>query len=74
MRKKKGWWRPEDKVLPRFELLSDFGPALKGLGGLQTAKIRAFPGSKFGAASAGRSLSKEEREAIEKKMRDEGKL
>lgn len=55
-------------------MIADFGPGLRGLGGLQTTRIRAFPGSTFGAASTGRHLSPEEREAVEAKMRESGAL
>lgn len=64
----------QSKILPKYELIEDFGPALRGLGGLQTSRIRAFPGSKFGAASRGRHLSQAEVDAIEEKMRADGKL
>lgn len=64
----------KSKILARFELIGDFGPGLKGLGGLQTSRIRALKGSTFGAASAGRRLSKSERDAIEAEMRLNGKL
>lgn len=58
----------------RFERLGDFGAGLQGYGAKQTTHVRALRGSTFGAASKGRRLTKAEREAIERQMRDEGKL
>ena len=57
-----------------FTRVEDFGPALKGLGGLQTSVIRALKGSTFGPASKGKRLSPEQRKAIEDQMRKDGKL
>lgn len=57
-----------------FSRIQDFGRDLRGLGGLQTTHIRALKGSKLGPANDGRRLSKAEREAIEQKMRQEGKI
>jgi len=62
------------RKLKRFTKVADFGSELRGLGGLQTAHIRALKGSTFGAANQGRRLSREERKAIEDKLRAEGKL
>jgi hypothetical protein len=54
--------------------IDDFGPNLRGLGGLQTSKIRALKGSTFGPANSGRKLSREEREKIAEQMKKDGKL
>lgn len=62
------------KMPTRGTRIADFGPGLKGLGGLQTAKIRALKGSKFGPANEGKRLSKEQSKAIEDQMRKDGKL
>ena len=62
------------KIAKRFTKLSDFGAELKGLGGLQTAHIKALRGSTFGAANAGRRLSPDERKRIEEQMRRDGRI
>lgn len=68
------WIEDRAKRLKRFTHVADFGPALKGLGGLQTTHIKALRGSTFGAANRGRRLSPDERKAIENQLRRDGKL
>lgn len=58
----------------RFTRIDDFGAGLRGLGGLQTSRIKALKGSKFGAANEGRKLSEAERKDIERKLREDGKI
>lgn len=58
----------------RWDRLADFGPSLSGLGGMQTAAVRALKGATFGPASPGRSLSDDERRVIEDQMRRDGRL
>ena len=48
-------------------------PRIRGLAP-QLTRAKGLKGSTYGPASPGRRLSDEEREVIEKKMRDEGKL
>ena len=50
------------------------GPAQNRHGGHQTRKIKPLKGSKFGPASEGRSLSKEEIEKFESDLRSKGLL
>jgi hypothetical protein len=66
--------RRRRKIPERFERVGDFGHELRGLGSRQTTHVRAFKGATFGAASEGRSLSLDERQAIEQQMRRDGKL
>lgn len=66
--------RPDLFAKYRFSKIDDFGPALRGLGGLQTSNIRALKGSTFGAASAGRKLTPEERKSVEAQLRADGKI
>jgi hypothetical protein len=58
--------------------LSDLPSKLRGLtqnrfGGHQTNRLRSYPG-KFGPASDCRIFSEEEKRALERKMRKEGRL
>lgn len=62
------------KKRKKFTRLEDFGPGLQGLGGLQTSRVRALKGSKFGPASKVRQASDEERKKVEERLRSEGKL
>lgn len=47
---------------------------LGGLSHQPMTRQRGFKGATYGAASAGRTLSAEERSAIEARMREEGQL
>lgn len=58
----------------RFTRLQDFGSHLKGLGGLQTSRIRALKGSTFGPAGKVRRLTESECAAIEQQLRKDGKI
>lgn len=49
-------------------------PALKGLAHTQLGRQRGLPGSKLGPANEGRRLSVVERQEIERRMKQEGKL
>ena len=51
-----------------------FGGGLRGLGHSQLFRQRGLHGIKLGPANRGRRLDAAERQAIEKKMRDEGRL
>lgn len=58
--------------------LSDLPSKLRGLtqnrfGGHQTNRLRCYPGT-FGPASGCRIFSEEEKRALERKMRKEGRL
>lgn len=67
----------DENGLPKFDKftrIEDFGPALRGLGGLQTSHIRALKGSTLGPANKGRRLSPAERKRVEDQMRKDGKL
>lgn len=58
----------------KWTKLADFGAELRGLGGLQTANVKALKGSTFGPANEGRRLPPAERKAIEDKLRKDGKI
>lgn len=62
------------KPAKKWTKLADFGAALRGLGGLQTANIKALKGSTFGPASEGRVLPADERRRVEEQMRKDGKI
>ena len=66
--------RRHKRVPERFEMVADFGPELRGLGGLQTTHVRPLKGSTFGPASKCRRLSADERRAVVEQMQREGKL
>jgi hypothetical protein len=51
-----------------------YGGKLRGLAHEQLYRQRGFPGTTLGPANKGRRLSDDERQAIEQKMRDEGRL
>jgi hypothetical protein len=51
-----------------------YGGALRGLAHSQLYRQRGLFGVKLGSANRGRRLDAAERQAIEQKMRDEGRL
>jgi hypothetical protein len=51
-----------------------YGGELRGLGHRQLFRQRGLFGVKLGPANRGRRLDAAERQAIEQKMRDEGRL
>ena len=51
-----------------------YGGELRGLAHSQLFNQRGLRGSKFGPANRGRRLDTAERQAVEQKMRDEGRL
>lgn len=67
MRKKKNIPWHERRV-------DDYGPGLLGAGTSPLGRQRGLRGAKLGPANEGRRLSDEERAAVERKMREDGKL
>lgn len=62
------------KLPKRGTRIDDFGKDLRGLGGLQTSRVRALKGSKLGPANDGRKLSPEEKARVIEQMKKDGKL
>jgi hypothetical protein len=56
------------------EVRRHFGGNLRGLSHSQLYRQRGLHGVKLGPANRGRRLDTAERQAIEQKMRDEGRL
>jgi hypothetical protein len=54
--------------------IADLGFNAKGIGGLQTRRLRALRAGKFGAAGKPRRLTIGECTAVESQMRREGRL
>jgi hypothetical protein len=62
------------KLPERGSRIDDFGPRLRGLGGLQTARIRPLRGATLGPASQGRKLSRDELARVVEQMKKDGKI
>lgn len=62
------------RVFTRFTRVADFGHELKGLGGIQTAHIRALKGSTFGPAGQVKQITGQDKQAIVQRLRQEGVL
>jgi len=65
---------PPPWIESRYTRRADFGRDLQGLGSAQTFHLRGFRGASHGAASRCRTLSPDERTAVERQLREEGKL
>lgn len=65
-------WRKEREQREKYS--TAYGGGHKGLGHTQLKFAKGLKGSTFGPANAGRSLSDEERKAVEAQMRKDGKL
>ena len=62
-------WRYHQRVIKRR-----YGGELRGLAHSHLVNQRGFRGIKLGPANRGRRLDDAERQVIEQKMRDEGRL